>query len=331
MYTLNVLYPYIFYSLCGLSLVASLYRFFIYRVPTYRFPYINIIAQHGFVRSYFHTYGASVLRCATLLFLAFFAARPVWIDRTSQIMGHGRDIILAIDVSGSMQVFDDIHDRRSRLEVAKNEALKFIAKRTDDPIGIVIFARDALSRAPTTLDKHMLNQIVHGLQLGMIDQNGTSLGTGLGVAINRLRRSSSKTKIIILLTDGAPTPQTEKITPEQATELAQKFGIKIYTIGVGNSQGGLVLTPFGTVQRVTFQLDEDLLKTIAHTTGGNYYRAHNPAELSQIYQKIDALEKTEYTTKLFSHYHEAFDIFVWVLLLLMGLQYGAYFLIWRGI
>ncbi len=138
-----------------------------------------------------------------------------------------------------------------------------------------------------------------------------------------------KSKIIILLTDGEPTP--EKIDPSLAIDMAKQYGIKVYTIGIGNEEGGFIQHPFLGLQRVDFKIDVDLLKKIAQETGGKFFRANNPAQMRQIYNTIDSLEKTEYQTDIFHNYYEAFLTFVWILLLLFFLEMFFRLYFWRGI
>ena len=161
--------------------------------------------------------------------------------------------------------------------------------------------------------------MVSGLELGYINPDGTSLGTGLATAVNRLRRSKAKSKIIILLTDGQPT--SEKIEPDTAIELAKQYDIKVYTIGIGSEEGGFLLHQFMGIQRVGVSIDTELLKNIASRTGGKFFRANNPAQMRQIYNTIDKLEKTKYQTDIFHKYHEAFLGFIWIVLLILGLEF----------
>jgi Ca-activated chloride channel family protein len=230
-----------------------------------------------------------------------------------------------------MQLFDDLKDRRQRIDVAKKEAINFIKKRHDDPIGIVIFAADALSHCPLTLDKQILTRIVQKTKLGMINPSGTSLGTGLATSVNKLKHSKSKSKIIILLTDGQPTPHTEQVSVDTAIDLAKQFGIKIYSIAIGNKKGAFVQSAFGFIEKVPDSVDESLLKKIAQQTGGKYFRANNPNDMKQIYETINKLEKTEYQTNLFSRYYEAFATFIWPILLLLFLNLFLTLFTWRGI
>jgi len=258
-------------------------------------------------------------------------ARPQWIDQTSQVNIKGIDIVISLDVSGSMQIFDDLKDRRQRIEVAKAEAIRFIEKRKNDPIGLVIFANQALSRSPLTLDKIFLKGIVGSTKLGMLNPNGTHLGTGLALAVNRLKNSVAKSKVVILLTDGEPTPD-ENIEPQMAIDLAKEFGVKVYTIGIGSDSGGYMQHPFGGIVRAREgSINFGLLRKIADQTGGKFFRASNARDMRKIYDTIDLLEKTEHKTNVFHRYYEAFLSFIWILLLLLGIELALRFFIWRGV
>ena len=164
----------------------------------------------------------------------------------------------------------------------------------------------------------------------MIDEKGTWLGTGLATAVGRLKNSQAKSKVVILLTDGEPTTQ-EKISPDIAIELAQQFGAKVYTIGIGNEQGGYIEHPILGIQTAQVRLNYNLLKKISEKTGGVFFKASNPKEIREIYNKIDQLEKTEYKTNLFHRYHEAFMSFIWLFLLIFGLELFCRLWIWRGV
>lgn len=320
------------YVLIPIFVLIVLYRWFMYKSPIYRYPLTEKIAAEKLTIIPYHKYILFGLRTLTLLGLIFLVTRPQWVDERSKVNVEGIDIVLTIDVSESMTFFDDLRDRRSRLEIAKQEAIRFIEQRTNDPIGIVIFGREAVSRCPLTLDKTILKEIVGGLQLRMIDSSGTWLGTGLATAVNRLKNSKSQSKIIILLTDGAPTPP-EKIDIQTATELAKQFGIKVYTIGIGNEQGGFFAHPMlgGSLQQMFTPLNVELLKNIAATTGGKFFRAQNAQEMRDVYSTIDRLEKTEYETNLFHRYYEAFITFIWFVLALLGVELMLKLLLWRGV
>lgn len=329
--TLHFAYAYLAYTFLPIITLLIVYRVKFYKTPYLSFPLAGIIAQHGLTIKSPHKLVFFILRTATLLGLLFLIMRPQWVDERSRVNVHGIDIILDIDVSDSMQVFDDLKDQRSRISVAKQEALRFIEKRIDDPIGIVIFGREVLSWCPLTLDKHILKEMVGNINLGIIDPAGTWLGTGLATAVNRLRTSQAKSKIIILLTDGQPSPG-EKIDPHVAADMAKKLGIKIYTIGIGSENGGYIMGPFSQIMAVgQNQLNIELLKQLAEKTGGKFFRAKNPADMRAVYDTIDRLEKTEHQTDIFHRYYEAFSTFIWFVLLLIFLELLLKLWIWRGV
>ena len=329
MYFLRFAYPQVFYIFIPIYIFALLFRLKFYKHPVYSFSLGSFLKTKKAVQNPIYKKVLFLLKNFILLFLILLTARPQWVDSRSKVNVEGIDIILTLDVSGSMQIFDDLHDKRQRIDVEKDEAIRFIDKRTDDPIGIVIFAKDAMSRCPLTLDKNILKEIVGELKLGFINPGGTSLGTGLSIAVNKLHKSKAKSKIIILLTDGQPTP--EKIDPDTAIDLAKQFGIKIYTIGIGNQRGGYVMDPYRGFMQVDVPIDIKLLEKIAKETGGKFFRANNPKEMRAIYDKIDLLERTEYETDVFHRYYEAFLNFVWILLLLLGLELFLKLFVWRSI
>lgn len=324
-------YPQVFGFLLPIFILIILYRIFVRRTPLYIYPLATYLKNQKLtVRSY-HTKIFFVLRVLSLLGLIALIARPQWVDQRSRINIEGVDIVLALDISESMTLFDDLSDRRPRIDIAKQEALRFIDKRSDDPIGLVLFGRDAIARCPLTLDRPMIKDIIQDVKIGFLDPSGTWLGTGLGTAINRLRSSKAKSKIIILLTDGQPTPP-EKISPDVAVTMAKHFGIKVYTIGIGNERGGYGINPYvGGIVQVDNSLNIDLLRDIATQTGGAFFRAQNASDMRQIYNTIDALEKTEYQTDLFSRYYEAFLVYLWYLLALIALELLLRLFIFRGI
>jgi len=327
---LQFAYPTVFYVFIPLLIFITFIRLFFYKNPTYVYPLSGLMAKNKLTKKAWHKKLFFLLRFMTLLGLIFLIARPRWVDENSKVNVEGVDIVIAIDASESMQVFDDPKYGLSRIDVAKEEAIKFIEKRTDDPIGIVVFGQEAISLCPLTMDKVMLKNMVGEIEIGMINPHGTWLGTGLATAVNRLRKSTAKSKVIILLTDGEPTPP-EKIDPEIAMGMAQKFGIKVYTIGIGNENGGFFKHPVFGWTRVEFRINVSLLKKIAESTGGLFFRANNPRELKGIYSKIDALEKTKYETTVYHNYYEAFATYIWIILLLLGLEFSLRFFKFYGI
>ncbi len=327
---LHLAYPLVSALFLVATLCAVLIRIFVTKTPFYRYPMAQALSTlHAYTNRY-HKKVLFGLRALLLLGLAFLIGRPQWVDERSVINIDGVDIVLALDVSESMLCFDDLKDPRSRLEVAKTEAIRFIEKRTNDPIAITVFGREAFSRCPLTLDKTMLKELVSSIEIGMIDPRGTWLGTGLATAINRIKNSKAKSKIILLLTDGRPTPP-EKVEPQMAIELAKQFGVKIYAIGIGNKNGGYFDHSFFGVQQVQDSVDEALLQKIAQESGGKYFRADNPKQMRDIYDTIDKLEKTKHETNLFSKYYEAFRTFIWYLVILLISEYILRMTIWRGL
>lgn len=259
------------------------------------------------------------LRVAVLGLFIFSLARPQAVSREREYDTKGVDIVISLDISGSMLAED--FKPENRLAVAKEEAKKFIQGRENDRIGLVVFAREAFTQCPLTLDYDILKNLVDEVQIGMI-QDGTAIGMGIATAVNRLRESDAKSKVIILITDGENN--AGKIDPITAAELARTFGIKIYTIGVG--RGGLVPFPindpiFGKrYVQAKVEVDEFLLKRIADITGGIFFRARDPQSLSEIYQKINELEKTEVKVHEYRSYDELFSYFLIPALMLLAVE-----------
>lgn len=313
-----VAHPWLLYVL--LALVAGLLflRIKMHKTVRYRYSLADSIAKHGLGTKSLFPLFFLCLRVCVLALLALVVARPQLVDVDSPLPVEGIDIILVLDVSGSMQYFDDLQDRRMRLDVAKQEAINFIERRENDPIGLVIFAKNAVSRCPLTLDKKMLKEIVSDLQLGVIDPNGTVLCTGIAMAANRLKSSKAKSKIMIVLTDGSPS--TPDVDCNDAIAVAKKLGIKIYTVGIGNDEGGYMAHPYFGIQRVEFSLNKELLNTLATQTGGRFFEAKKPQDMKTIYQIIDSLEKTEYETTLYINYYDIFKPFLVAVIILLLLE-----------
>ena len=263
-----------------------------------------------------------------LVGLALLIARPQLIDKRSQVNVEGIDIVLALDVSGSMQCFDDIHDRRMRIDIAKEEAIKFVEKRENDPMGLIIFGNEALSRCPLTLDKKMLETIIKDTQLGIISPDGTLLIRGLIMAISRLKKSKAKSKIVVALTDGLPSEGDSDF--RIAIELAKKYEIKLYMIGIGG-EGGYINHPFFGVQQTQSGIDMRLLTMLAQQTGGRAFEARRPEDLAHIYDTIDQLEKTHYETEMYQKKYDIFMVFLWWLCALFCLELFLSCYLWRGL
>ncbi len=256
------------------------------------------------------------LRALAFGLFVFALARPQRVMSEREYQTKGVDIMLALDISGSMLAED--FKPENRLVVAKQEATKFIHGRENDRIGLVIFARKAFTQCPLTLDYDVLIQLLNEIQIGMIS-DGTAIGMGIATAVNRLRDSEAKSKIMILMTDGANN--AGNIDPITAAELAKTFGIKVYTICIG--RGGLVPFPiqdplFGKrYVQADVEIDEGTLKRIADITGGLFFRARDTQALSEIYDRINQLEKTEVKVKEYRSYDELFAYFLISALILL--------------
>lgn len=324
---LHFVYLYVFYGAFLLVIISSLYRWQYYKVPVYRFSSVDQVVALRKKKPFSPTKILFLTRFLILTVLAFLLGRPQKVDEKSQVLVEGIETMLVLDVSGSMQLFDDLKDQRQRIEVAKQEAINFINKRENDPIGLILFAQEAVSRCPATLDKKMLESIIKDTQLGVITADGTMLSKGLLMALNRLHKSDAKSKIIILLTDGEPSDGD--VNPQAVVELAKKYGVKIYTIGIG-SDVAYYNHPFG-IQQVHSPLNRQLLEVLAHHTGGAFFEAKKPKDLKKIYDEIDRLEKTSYETNVYKKYHDIFLPFLYCLLFLMGCECIARRIIWRGV
>lgn len=249
------------------------------------------------------------LRILVFLLLIAAMARPSSVTSDKEYQTNGVDIIIALDISGSMLAED--FQPENRVYVAKQEAIKFIQGRENDRIGLVVFAKKAFTQCPLTLDYRILVELLSEIRVGMI-ADGTAIGMGIATAVNRLRDSNAKSKVIILITDGENN--AGNIDPITAAELAKSFGIKVYTIGVG--RGGMVPFPvddplFGKrYVQANVEIDETTLKRIADITGGLFFRARDPVALSEIYERINKLEKSEVKVKEYRSYNEMFPLFL---------------------
>ncbi len=251
-----------------------------------------------------------VLRILAFSALIIALARPRNKEITTKTKSNkGIDIVMAIDVSASMLAKDL---KPNRLEALKKVATKFVNERPNDRIGIVVYAGESFTQTPITSDKRIVKSTINRLKWGLLD-GGTAIGMGLGSAVNRLKDSKAKSKVIILLTDGVNN--SGSIDPKTATELAKSLGIKVYTIGLGTN--GNAPMPVAKDLRgqliyrnVPVEIDEKLLKYIAKETGGKYFRATNNRSLNAIYDEINKLEKTKIEEFKYTNYEEKFRFFV---------------------
>lgn len=323
-------YPYTFLITIPLILLELYFRFWHCKGARLQHSLVAWYQKFSPGVSQYPAYILRTLRLASLIGLAFLVARPQWIDYRSHVTVNGIDVVLCLDVSGSMEMFDDLRDRRSRIDVSKQEALSFIDRRVHDPIGIVIFGADAMTLCPLTIDKGLLKGFVANTRIGVVDPNGTKLFTGIATAIGRLRKSTASSKIVVVLTDGKPMGET-RFDADTITAMAKEFGVKLYTIGIGNKEGGYAVNAFGMLQAVGAEsIDHVLLATLARETGGKFFVAQNPAEMKEAYDMIDRLEKTTYETALFGTHHEAFLPFLIFILLCCAAELLLSCFIWRG-
>ncbi len=258
-----------------------------------------------------------VLRVAAITLLSIGLARPQMSNRWHKESTEGIDIMMALDISGTMQA-EDL--RPNRLEAAKEKATEFIINRPNDNIGLVVFAGESFCQCPLTTDHAVLINLFRSVKFGMID-DGTAIGLGLANAVNRMKDSPTKSKVIILLTDGSNN--RGDIDPLTAAQIAKTYGIRVYAIGVGSKEPARIpyQTPIG-IQYTTIvnEFDETTLRQIAEATGGEYFRATNNNSLQQIYQQIDQLEKTKIRVREYSKRSEMFMPFVLSALLCLLLE-----------
>ncbi len=251
-----------------------------------------------------------VLRLTTLSCLIIIMARPQERDSWRTTSTEGTDIVLALDVSSSMMARDFDPDR---FGAAKEVAARFIAGRETDNIGLVVFAGEALTGVPMTVDRTQLLQYLSTLTMNVLE-DGTAIGDGIATALNRLKEGKAKSKSIILLTDGSNN--TGIVAPVTASEVAKELGVKIYTIGIGTN--GSAPYPTRTITgRIEFQpqpvvIDETTLRSIADKTGGKYFRATNNRVLEEVFAEIDQLEKTQMDVRHFSHTEDNYMAWAWL-------------------
>lgn len=262
-----------------------------------------------------------VLRCVAVVLMIVALARPQTSEQLSKTTVEGIDIVLALDVSGTMLAADFEPDR---LTAAKDVAAKFIADRPNDRIGLVVFAGESYTQSPLTTDKAALQTLLAQVKFGVVE-DGTAIGMGLATAVNRLRESEAKSKVVILLTDGVNN--AGQIAPLTAADIAAEYGVRVYTIGVGKR--GYAPYPYydawGNVryQQQKVEIDEQTLTDIAAKTGGEYFRATSKTTLKDVYDRINALEKTRIETDNYTRHNEHFAVWLlWALALLVA-EFGV--------
>lgn len=270
------------------------------------------------------------LRIVALVLLIIAAARPQSVEHETKTTTEGIDIVMALDISGSMLARDFKPDR---LTSAKRVASEFVATRTGDRIGLVVFAGEAFTQSPLTTDQSSLQTLLGRIKSGVVE-DGTAIGNGLATALNRLRESDSKSKVVILLTDGVNN--RGQISPLTAAEIAKELGVKVYTIGVGRN-GEAPYPLFDErgreVQTVTMkvEIDEEILRKIASGTGGEYFRATDELSLIKIYEQINSMEKSRVERFELTHINEEYLIFVLWALALLTLEFVLKYIVLKRI
>ena len=256
-----------------------------------------------------------ILRITAISLIIIALARPRSSSETEKIDTEGIDIVLAMDVSTSMLARDFEPDR---ISAAKDIAIEFIAQRPRDRMGIVVFAGESYTQCPLTTDRATLINLMKDVQTDLIE-DGTAIGNGLATAVARMKDSDAKSRVIILLTDGVNN--RGEIAPATAAEIAKTFGIRVYTIGIGTRGEAPypVMTQWGVeLRKLPVEIDEDLLKSIAESTGGRYFRATDNTKLSEIYSEINQMEKVRTTVDSFPIYKDLFPRYaVWALVCLL--------------
>lgn len=265
----------------------------------------------------------SGLRLAALALLILAAARPQLGNTTTEVQASGIDILLAVDVSGSMKAMDFTLDGKpaDRLAAVKNVVDRFIEERPNDRMGLVAFGAKPYMVCPLTLDHDWLRKRLEALSIGMIE-DGTAIGSAIGSGVNRLKELESKSRIVILLTDGLNN--AGQVPPLAAAEAAAALGVKVYTIGAGTRgeapMPGTDIFGRQRMQMVSVDIDEETLTKVAEKTGAQYFRATDTGSLVRIYEEINTMETTTRTIKKFEHYRELYALLCAAALMLLGLE-----------
>lgn len=303
-----------------LVIPALLVLHYIYLEKAGRRPHLRVSTavpwkKHGRSFMTFFRHVPFALRTFALVMVVIAIARPRSSEELSKVDTEGIDIVLAMDVSTSMLARDLTPDR---ISASKDIAIEFISQRPSDRMGIVVFAGESFTQCPLTTDRATLINLMKEVQTDLIE-DGTAIGNGLATAVARLKDSDARSRVVILLTDGVNN--SGEVSPQTAAEIAKTYGVRVYTIGVGKE--GMapypVMTPWGVqVQNMKVEIDEKLLKEVAESTGGRYFRATDNTKLAEIYSEINKMEKAKTTVDSFPVYKELFGSFaVWALLALL--------------
>lgn len=325
-------YKWVLYLIPAVWVIAGLWWYFLskHNYPTLRLSTTTSFTGNGTPFKAILKNLIPVLRVLALSALLVAIARPQTSYDEEKVTTEGIDIVLAIDVSTSMLAKDF---SPNRLEAAKKEAMNFVDGRPHDRLGLVIFSGESFTQCPVTIDhaiiKNQLKQIRNGLM-----EDGTAIGMGLATSVQRLKELNSKSKVVILMTDGVNNKGL--IDPATAADIAMQFGVRVYTIGIGSNDKAMTpvaMTPTGELifDYADVQIDEVLLKDIAKKTGGQYFRANDNKRLKEIYAQIDKLEKTKIEVSAFEHKTEKFFAFALLAIIFVSLEILFRYLIVKSI
>lgn len=280
-----------------------------------KFSSVRTLINSGMKKTIKHRIGKYFI-CAGVILLIIALARPQIIDKDADIKGEGIDIAVVLDISGSMESVDL---KPNRLEAAKKTIEDFINERHNDRISLIIFGGSAYTKIPLTLDHNIIKESLADIDSRYVKEDGTAIGMALSVGLNRLKKSESKSKIIILVTDG--DNNAGAINPITAAELAKDMDVKIHSIGVGTDSTIIPTLVSGKTVYKKYKggLNEELLENISHATGGEYYRARDKEALSLIFSNINELEKTEFDRDNFIRYKELGFMFIKLGLILLAI------------
>jgi len=315
----------VLYILLPALVCVAIVRIYFYRGVRYRYPLSASLASQGATSKHKRSTIFFMLRFLLLLIFIILIAKPQLIDPRSKITLEGIDIVLVIDVSGSMSYPHHSADDRSKIVIAQQEAIRFVDKRTNDAIGLVVFGNAALSRCPITADKALLKSIIGEIEIGSVDPQGTVLSSGIITAANRLKHSKAKSKIMVVLTDGQPSQNDADHLI--AIAIAKELGIKIYTVGIGDEQQQQQIFWYYAAP----PLNKALLESIAHETGGKFFEAKNADDMRHIYDTIDTLEKNKIEAPIFGRQQDWFLPLLWIALVFIMSELLLSTFIWFGL
>jgi Ca-activated chloride channel family protein len=320
---LTFAYPWVI----GIGFVLGLFVWFVrayyIRKGSYRYALTHLcLAEGSHARiSHIPTWLIRWSRITIFVLLVLATARPRSPNQQTEIVVDGIGIMLALDVSNSMYCFDDLRNPQSRFHIAQAEAIRFVDRRNHDLCGLLLFGEIVATRCPLTSDRRLVTDIIRQTHIGIISGEGTALSQAIIMGVRRLQSSKTASNILVLLTDGEPSPEDRPLL-ETAIELARQAHVRIYTIGIGSPEGGYAYHATGAVMRVENRLQLNLLRAIAQKTGGLAFEARNQHELAAIYDTIDRLETTSQREPLYAQWHEWYTIFVLAALLLLLIEVG---------